>query len=132
MTPEKIVEAILPLSMSEIMKVVNSLKEKLGISDIMLQGGGGAAVAAPGAAAPVVEEKTEFSVYLTGVKEGVKKVKVVSPVRTLVAGLSLLDAKKIVDNIESAPYELKANVSKAEAEKVKKDLEEVGGIVEIK
>ena len=81
--------------------------------------GGGEAAAAPPA-------KTEFDVVLTGF--GDKKLNVVKVVKTL-TGASLMDAKKLV---EAVPATIKQAVSKEEAEKVKKELEEAGGAVELK
>jgi large subunit ribosomal protein L7/L12 len=86
-------------------------------------GGGGGGEAAP---APVVEEQTEFDVILTG--DGGKKINVIKEVRAI-TGLGLTEAKSLV---ESAPKAIKEGVSKDEAEKVKKQLEEAGATVELK
>jgi large subunit ribosomal protein L7/L12 len=85
-----------------------------------------AAVGGAGAAAPAVEEKTEFDVILTG--DGGKKINVIKEVRAITA-LGLTEAKTLV---ESAPKAVKEGVSKDEAEKIKKQLEEAGATVEIK
>jgi large subunit ribosomal protein L7/L12 len=86
-----------------------------------------AAAAAPGAAAaPAAEAQTEFTVILA--KAGDKKINVIKEIRTI-TGLGLKEAK---DLVESAPKEVKAGVSKDEAEKIKKVLEEQGATVEIK
>ena len=85
------------------------------------------AVAGPAAAAgPVEEEKTEFDVILTG--DGGKKINVIKEVRAL-TGLGLGEAKALV---ESAPKAIKEGVNKEEAEKIKKQIEEAGGTVELK
>jgi large subunit ribosomal protein L7/L12 len=88
------------------------------------------AAAAPaggaGAAAPAVEEKTEFSVVLTA--GGAKKIQVIKVVREITS-LGLKEAKDAVDN---TPSTLKEGISKAEAEEIKKKLEEQGATVELK
>jgi len=84
------------------------------------------AVAAPGAAAPVVEEQTEFTVIL--VAAGEKKVETIKVVRA-VTGLGLKEAKDLVDG---APKTVKEAISKADAEALRKQLEEVGAKVEVK
>ena len=85
-----------------------------------------AAPAGGGEAAAAVEEKTEFDVILTG--DGGKKIQVIKEVRAITA-LGLTEAKALV---ESAPKAVKEGVSKAEAEEIKKKIEEAGGTVEIK
>ena len=85
-----------------------------------------APVAAAGAAAPVEEEKTEFDVILTDV--GATKMQVIKTVKEI-TGLGLKEAKAIVDG---APKAIKEKASKADAEDIKKKLEEVGAKVEIK
>ena len=87
-----------------------------------------AAVAAPAEAAPVVEEKTEFDVILTGV-DADKRVAVIKEIRGIVSALGLKEAKELV---ESAPKAVKEAVSKAEAEDIKKKLEAAGAKIEIK
>ena len=102
--------------------------------DFFLTGGSGVsaaaavAVAAPaaGGAAPAAEEQTEFDVILTG--DGGKKINVIKEVRAI-TGLGLTEAKTLV---ESAPKAVKEAVSKADAEKIKKQLEEAGATVELK
>ena len=85
-----------------------------------------AAPGGAGAAAEAVEEKTEFDVILTG--DGGKKIQVIKEVRAITA-LGLTEAKTLV---ESAPKAIKEGVNKAEAEEIKKKIEEAGGTVEIK
>ncbi len=89
--------------------------------------GGAVMVAAPGDAGPAAEAvKTEFDVVLTGFGE--KKLNVVKAVKAI-TGASLMDAKKLVDNV---PSTLKEAVPTDEAEKIKAELEEAGGSVELK
>ena len=88
----------------------------------MARGGG----AAGGAAAPAVEEKTEFTVILKA--GGAKKIQVIKVVREITS-LGLKEAKDAVDNV---PSTIKEGVSKAEAEEIKKKLEEQGAVVELK
>ena len=85
-----------------------------------------AAAAGPGAAAPAAVEKTEFTVMLMAA--GDKKINVIKEVRAI-TGLGLKEAK---DLVEAAPKEVKADVSKDEAEKLKKQLEDAGAKVELK
>ena len=80
----------------------------------------------PGGAAEAAEEKTEFDAVLSEI--GSDKIKVIKVVRTI-TGLGLKEAK---DLVESAPKALKEGVEKAEAEEIKKQIEEVGGKVELK
>jgi len=99
------------------------LEEKWGVSAAAAVAAGPAAA---GPAAAVVEEKTEFDVILTG--DGGKKINVIKEVRAL-TGLGLTEAKTLV---ESAPKAIKEGVNKAEAEKIKAQIEAAGGTVELK
>lgn len=114
------------MSLLDAAALVKELEEELGVSaaaPIAVA----AAPAAGGAAAPAAEvEKDEFDVVLTAA--GDKKIQVIKVVREL-TGLGLKEAKDLVDG---APKPVKEGVSKAEAEDVKKKLEEVGGSVELK
>jgi large subunit ribosomal protein L7/L12 len=85
-----------------------------------------AVAAGPAAAVEAVEEQTEFDVILTG--DGGKKIQVIKEVRAI-TGLGLTEAKTLV---ESAPKAVKEGISKAEAEEIKKKIEEAGGTVELK
>ncbi|WP_375395252.1 50S ribosomal protein L7/L12 [uncultured Sphingomonas sp.] len=118
-----LVDQLSALTVLEAAELSKMLEEKWGVS-------AAAAVAAPaaggGAAAPVVEEQTEFDVILTG--DGGKKINVIKEVRAL-TGLGLTEAKTLV---ESAPKAVKEGVNKAEAEKVKAQLEAAGATVELK
>ena len=119
-------DKIAGLTLKQAKELSDCLKEKYGIEPAS----GGAVMMAPlgaggGAAAPVAE-KTEFDVVLTGF--GDKKLNVVKVVKNI-TGASLMDAKKLV---ESAPATLKQAVPKAEAEKMKAELEEAGASIELK
>ncbi|MSR77046.1 MAG: 50S ribosomal protein L7/L12 [Candidatus Omnitrophica bacterium] len=120
-----ILETIEQLTVIELANLVKVLEEKFGVSAASVAvaapaAGGGAGVVA------VVEEKTTFDVHLTEV--GVKKINVIKEIRT-VTSLGLKEAKDLVDG---APKLVKAGVTKEEAEKIKKLLEEQGAKVEIK
>ena len=117
-----IVDQLSALTVLEAAELAKALEEKWGVS-------AAAAVAAPaaaGAAAPAVEEKTEFDVILTG--DGGKKINVIKEVRAI-TGLGLGEAKALV---EGAPKAVKEGIGKDEAEKIKKQIEEAGGTVELK
>ena len=117
-----IVEEVKSLTLLELAELVKAVEEEFGVSAAAPVG----VVAAAGAAAPVVEEKTEFDVILTGF--GDKKLNVIKAVREL-TGLGLKEAK---DMVEGAPKAVKEGVSKDEADKIKAALEEAGASVEIK
>ncbi|MDO4627053.1 MAG: 50S ribosomal protein L7/L12 [Pasteurellaceae bacterium] len=121
LTNEQIIEAIASKSVSEIVELISAMEEKFGVS------AAAAVAAAPaGGAAAAAEEKTEFDVVLAAA--GANKVAVIKAVRGA-TGLGLKEAK---DLVESAPAVLKEGVAKAEAEALKKELEEAGAQVEIK
>ena len=117
-----IVEEVKSLTLLELAELVKAVEEEFGVSAAAPVG----VVAAAGAAAPVVEEKTEFDVVLTGF--GDKKLNVIKAVREI-TGLGLKEAK---DMVEGCPKNVKEGVSKDEAEKIKAALEEAGASVEIK
>ncbi len=112
------------LSLLDAAALVKELEEELGVSAAAPMAVAAAPAAGAAAAAPV--EKDEFSVILTAA--GDKKIQVIKVVREL-TGLGLKEAKDLVDG---APKAVKEGVNKAEAEDVKKKLEEVGGSVELK
>ena len=118
----KLLDEIGGLTVLEVTELVKQMEEKFGVSAAAPV----AVAAAGGADAPAAEEKKEFDVHLTAF--GDKKINVIKVVRA-VTGLGLKEAK---DLVEGVPSELKAAVSKDDAEKIKKDIEEVGGSVEIK
>lgn len=124
---DQLIEAICALTLLEAADIVKALEEKLGVSAAApmampmmgMPGGGG------GAAAPV-EEKTEFTVELTNA--GPNKIQVIKVVRAI-TNLGLKEAK---DLVEGAPQPVKENVTKEEADKMKKELEEQGAQVTLK
>ena len=120
----KLVDALSELTVLEAAELSKLLEEKWGVS------AAAAVAAAPaaggGAAAPAAEEQTEFDVILTG--DGGKKINVIKEVRAITQ-LGLTEAKTLV---ETPNAKVKEGVSKDEAEKVKKQLEEAGATVEIK
>jgi large subunit ribosomal protein L7/L12 len=124
MNQEQMVEELSAWTVAEVANLVKALETKWGVSAapvaVASAGGGAAAAAAP------VEEQTEFTVELTGA--GDKKVQVIKVVREL-TNLGLADAKKLV---EEAPKPVKEGVTKAEAEEMKKKLEEAGAQVSLK
>ena len=122
MTNEEILDAIGNKTVLELADLIEAFKEKFNVSVVAAAG-----PAAGGAgAAPAVEEQTEFSVVLTAA--GDKKINVIKVVREITS-LGLKEAKDLVD---SAPSPLKEGVSKAEAEEMKKRLEDQGASVELK
>lgn len=122
-----LVESLSALTVLEAAELSKMLEEKWGVSAAAAVAvAGPAAGGAGGAAAPAAEEQTEFDVILTG--DGGKKINVIKEVRAITA-LGLTEAKTLV---ESAPKAVKEGVSKDEAEKIKKQLEEAGATVEIK
>jgi len=125
----QVIDYIKEISVLELSQLVKALEEELGVSaaaamPMMMPGmmAGGAAAGA----GPAAEEKTEFTVMLTGV--GDKKINVIKVVRE-VTSLGLKEAK---DLVESAPKPIKEAVPKDEAEAIKKKFEDVGATVEIK
>lgn len=121
---EDILEAVGNMTVMDLNDLVKAFEEKFGVSAAAM------AVAAPGAgggaAAPAAEEKTEFTVILSAA--GDKKVEVIKVVRA-VTGLGLKEAKDLVDG---APKPVKEAIPKADAEAIKKQLEDAGAKAEIK
>ena len=121
---EQLVDSLSSLTVLEAAELAKMLEEKWGVSAAapvaVAAAGGGAAAAAP------VEEKTEFTVILANA--GDKKINVIKEVRAI-TGLGLKEAK---DLVEGAPKEVKADVPKDEAAKIKKQLEDAGAKVELK
>jgi large subunit ribosomal protein L7/L12 len=125
---EKLVEDLSTLTVLEAAELSKLLEEKWGVSaaaPVAVAAAPGAA-AAGGDAAPA-EEQTEFTVVLTA--GGDKKINVIKEVRGVRPDLGLKEAK---DLVEGAPQNVKENVSKQEAEEIKKKLEEAGASVQIK
>ncbi len=121
---QELLEAIGSLTLVEAAELVKAMEEKFGISAAAPVAV--AAAPAAGAAAAEVEEKTEFDVILAGF--GDNKINVIKEVRAI-TGLGLKEAK---DLVEAGGKPVKEKVSKEEAEKIKKQLEEAGATVEIK
>jgi large subunit ribosomal protein L7/L12 len=122
---EKLVEDLSSLTVLEAADLAKLLEEKWGVSaaaPVAVAAG----PAAGGAAAAPAAEKTEFTVVLTNA--GDKKINVIKEVRAI-TGLGLKEAK---DLVEAAPKEVKADVNKDEAAKIKKQLEDAGAKVELK
>ena len=122
----KLVEDLSQLTVMEAAELAKALEEAWGVS-----AAAAVAVAAPAAGGgdaggAAAEEKTEFDVILTG--DGGKKIQVIKEVRAI-TNLGLTEAKTLV---ESAPKAIKEGVNKAEAEEIKKKIEEAGGTVELK
>lgn len=121
---EKLIEEIGGLSVIELADLVKDLEEKFGVSAAMP-----VAAAAPAAAAPEAAAAEEKSAYKVTLKEaGSEKIKNIKALRSVVANLSLTDAKKAV---EEAPTVIVESASKEDAEKIKKELEAVGAKVEL-
>lgn len=121
----KLADQLVGLTLKQAQELVDCLKEEHGIEPA---GGGAIMMAGPaaGEAAEAPEEKTAFDVVLTGA--GDKKIQVIKVVRAA-TNLGLKEAKELVDG---APKPVKEGVPKEEAEKLKKEIEEAGGTVEIK
>ncbi len=123
LSKDDILNAIADMSVMDVVELVEAMEEKFGVT----AAAAAAVVAGPaGDAGGAAAEQTEFDVVLTGFGE--KKVAVIKAVRSI-TGLGLKEAK---DAVEGTPTVVKEGVDKAEAEDVKKQLEEVGASVEIK
>ena len=118
----KIVDDLSALTVLEAADLAKLLEERWGVSAAAAV----AAAPAAGPAAPAAEEQTEFDVILTG--DGGKKINVIKEVRAITK-LGLGEAKP---QVEGAPKPIKEGVNKAEAEEIKKKIEEAGGTVELK
>ena len=118
----EILETISNMSVMEVVELIEEMEKKFNVSAAAV------AVAAPAAAgaAAAVEEKTEFDVIMTSFGEN--KVGVIKAIRTI-TGLGLKEAK---DLVEGAPSTVKEGVSKADADDIKKQLEEAGAAVDVK
>ncbi|RKZ92485.1 MAG: 50S ribosomal protein L7/L12 [Gammaproteobacteria bacterium] len=119
---DEMLEAIANMSVMEVVELVEAMEEKFGVTAAVAV----AAAPAAGGDAGAAEEQTEFNVILAAI--GDKKVNVIKAVRAI-TGLGLKEAKGVVDG---APAPVKEGVDKAEAEEIKKQLEEAGATVELK
>lgn len=124
-TKEDVIEFIAGMSVLELSEMIKEMENKFGVS-AAAPVAFAAAAAVPAGGAGQAEEKSEFDVILT--TAGDKKIQVIKEVRAI-TGLGLKDAKTLVDE---APKPVKEGVSKDEAEKIKKQLEEAGAQVEVK
>lgn len=120
---EEILDTIANMTVLEIVDLISAMEEKFGVSAASMAM---AAAPAAGAAAAPAEEQTEFNVVMTSFGEN--KVNVIKVIRT-VTGLGLKEAK---DMVEGVPATVKEAIPKADAEAIKKQLEEAGAKVEIK
>ena len=123
---QQVIDYIKGISVMELSQLVKALESELGVSAAAAMPMGMPGMGMAGGAAAPAEEQTEFTVSLTEI--GSEKIKVIKVVRE-VTSLGLKEAK---DLVESAPKALKEDVSKAEAEAIKKKFEDVGAKVEIK
>lgn len=121
---EKFIDEISNMTVLELADLVKALETKFGISAAMPMASAAAAPAAD--AAPAAAEKSEYKVSLTDA--GAEKIKVIKALREVIPNLALSDAKKLT---EETPAVIAESVSKADAEKMKKKLEEVGAKVEL-
>jgi len=121
LTKDDILNAIAEMPVMELVELIEAAEEKFNVS-----AAAAVAVAGPAAAAEVVEEQTEFDVFMTSF--GPNKVSVIKAVRSA-TGLGLKEAKTLV---EAAPTAVKEGISKVDADELKKTLEEAGAEVELK
>ena len=124
LTHEQIIEAIGEMKITEVADLIKAMETKFGVT-------AAAPVAAAGAAGPAAaaaEEQTEFTVVLKGGVPADKKIAIIKEVRAI-TGLGLKEAK---DLVEAGDKALKEGISKADAEKIKKQITDAGGQVEVK
>jgi large subunit ribosomal protein L7/L12 len=126
LTNEEILEAIGNKTVVELAELIEGFKTKFNVTIAAAAPAAAAGGAGGAAAAPAAEEKTEFAVVLK--EGGAKKIQVIKVVREITS-LGLKEAKDAVDN---APTVVREGVTKAEAEEIKKKLEEQGAVVELK
>lgn len=122
---EDILETIANMSVMEVVDLISAMEEKFGVSAAAAVAAVPMAGAAAGGAA-AAEEQTEFNVVMTSF--GANKVNVIKAIRAI-TGLGLKEAK---DMVEGVPATVKEGIAKAEADDIKKQLEEAGAAVEIK
>jgi len=125
-TQEEVIDYLSTLSVIDLVNLTKALEDKWGVKAAPVAVAAAPAAGGGGAAAPAAEEKTEFTVVLKA--GGGNKIGVIKVVRE-VTGLGLKDAKDLVDG---SPKEVKAGVSKTEAEDIAKKLKEAGAEVELK
>ena len=120
---DQLISTIENMTVLEVSELVKKLEDKFGVTAAPMMM---AAMPGAGAAAAAVEEKTEFDVVL--MSAGDKKLQVIKEIRAITS----LGLKESKDLVEGAPKVVKEKVSKAEADKIKAQIEEAGGVVEIK
>ncbi len=125
-TKDEILEAVANMTVLELSELIKDMEEKFGVSAAAAAVAVAAPAAGGAAGGAAEEEKSEYTIHLASAGE--KKVAVIKAVREI-TGLGLKDAKDLVD---SAPKDIKEDVSKEEAEEAKKKLEEAGATVELK
>ena len=125
-TTQEWIDELKSISVLELSERIKALEEAFGVSATAVAAAAPAAAAGGDGAGAAEEEQTTFDVVLTG--SGDKKIQVIKVVRAA-TGLGLKEAKALVDE---APKPVKEGIDKAEAEKLKADLEEAGGSVELK
>lgn len=123
---EQILDAIANMSVIDVVELVKKMEEKFGVSAAAVAAAPAAAAAGGGAATAAAEEQTEFTIVMKSF--GDKKIDVIKVIREITS-LGLKEAK---DLVEGAPSTVKENVSKADADAIKKKLEDVGAAVEVK
>jgi len=128
LTQDQVIEYLSNLSVMDIAKLTKTLEEKWGVkaAPVAVAGPAGPAAAGADAGAAKAAEQTEFTVILANA--GTNKIQVIKAIREITS-LGLKEAKDLVDG---APKEVKAGVSKQDAEDIKKKITEAGGTVEIK
>ena len=124
LTHEQIIDAIGEMKITEVADLIKAMETKFGVTAAAPVAVAGAA----GAAAPAAEEQTEFTVILKGGVPADKKIAIIKEVRAI-TGLGLKEAK---DLVEAGDKALKEGISKADAEKIKKQITDAGGQVEVK
>ena len=122
-TKDQIIEAIGEMKITEIADLIKAMEERFGVT-----AAAPVAAAGPAAAGPAAEEQTEFTVILKGGVPADKKIAIIKEVRAI-TGLGLKEAK---DLVEAGDKAVKENISKDEAEKIKKQITDAGGAVEVK
>ena len=127
-TTEEWIDELKTISVLELSERIKALEEAFGVSATAVAAAAPAAAPTDGAAAEA-EEQTLFDVVLTG--PGAQKIQVIKVVRAA-TGLGLKEAKALVDSTADGPTPIREAIEKGEAEKLKADIEEAGGIVELK
>ena len=128
-TTQEWIDELKTISVLELSERIKALEEAFGVSATAVAAAAPAAAAAADGGAEEAEEQTMFDVVLTSA--GDKKIQVIKVVRAA-TGLGLKEAKAVVDSAADGPTAIREAIDKAEAEKLKADIEEAGGVVELK